>query len=117
MNNVRFMYVRDANYSPVGCLAISVNRSKNRVEYGLSVRNPADGVDANGRSKPFDRAFAQSAAELRLESKPQHAFISKDATQHDISRAVLLDLIAKRSAPARAVRFAKSWLTAAEYWY
>ena len=117
MNNVRFMYVRDANYSPVGCLAIRVIRSKNRVEYGLSVRNPVDGVDFNGRSKPFDRMLAQDSAELRLDSNPQQAFIPKDATQHDISRAVLQDIIAKRKAPARAIRFAKSWLTATEYYY
>ena len=117
MDNVRFMYVRDANHSPVGCLAIKVVRSKNRVEYGFSIRNPADGIDAKGRSKPFDRMLAQDAAELRMESNPHQAFISKDATQHDISRAVLQDIIAKRKAPARAIRFAKNWLAATEYLY
>lgn len=114
-DGIRFMYIRDANWGPVGCLAIKVSRSKNRAEYGFSIRNPADAVDAKGRSKQFDRLIAKDAAELRLQLEPHVAYVSKDASQHDITRSVLQDIIAKGRAPSRAVKFAKRWLSMTEF--
>jgi hypothetical protein len=116
-SKVRYMYVRDANWDPVGCIAITVNRSQYRVVYGLSVRNPADAIDTLNRRVKFDRKAAQSLALQRLLENPQHSYISKSATQHEISGAVMQGIIASGSAPSRAVRFAKNWLQMAAIMY
>jgi carbohydrate-selective porin OprB len=118
--SIRYMYVRDANQEPVGCVAISVNRSANRAEYAISVRNPVDAFDNNQRRVKFNRMMAQDLAMARLRLKPEIAYIPPNASQHEITASVLGDIIASGSAPARAVRFAKRWLatlffTAAEY--
>lgn len=114
-SKVRYMYVRDNNYEPVGCVAITVDRDHYQVSYGLSVRNPVDAVDPAYRSIKFDRSKAQSLALRRLLESPQHAWITKRATQHEISAAVMKGIIASGSAPSRAVRFAKRWLEMATY--
>jgi hypothetical protein len=110
MNKVRFMYTRDYNWAPNGCLAISVNRDTNQALYGLSVRHPKDAVDAKQRSIKFDRKLAQSSALSRLESEPRVVDLPPEASQHDISTAVLQDLISDKKSPSRAMRFAKMWL-------
>jgi hypothetical protein len=110
MDKIRFMYIRDANQEPVGCVAISVNRNANRAAYGLSVRNPADAFDSEGRRVKFNRTTAQTVALARLNLRPGRAYIPSNATQHEITASVLGDIIASGKAPARAVRFAKRWL-------
>jgi len=117
MDNVRFMYVRNANYEPIGCVAITVNRGKNRAEYGLSMRNPSDAVDDRHRKLPFDRTLAQKLAEIDL--SPRHhrpqaprVYIPNNATMHDITESVLKDIVASGNAPSGAVKFAKRWLQA-----
>jgi hypothetical protein len=116
-SKVRYMYVRDAQWDPCGCMVITVNRDQNQVVYGLSVRNPIDATDKLNRRVKFDRKTAQSLALRRLLENPQHAYIAKSATQHDISAAVLRDIIASDFAPSRAKRFAKRWLEVANYLY
>ena len=81
----RYMYVRNEDNSPCGCIAIKVRRSLNRVEYGISMCNPVDMLDEDGRSKPFDRERAQYLAEARLFSEANKAYIDSEATQHDIT--------------------------------
>jgi hypothetical protein len=113
-SKVRYMYVRDASWEPVGCVAIRVNRDENRVEYGLSVRNPVDAMDNQGRRVKFDRKTAQRIATNRLGDGLNRAYISSNATQHDISKAVMGDIIASGKSPTRAVRFAKYWIDTSE---
>jgi hypothetical protein len=114
MNNIRYIYIRDSKWEPQGCIALRVSRSKNRVEYGLSVRNPLDAKDGHGRSVKFNRRLAQQMATKRLldidfsNGSNGRAYIPTDATQNDVSFAVLCDIIASGCAPTRAVRFAKA---------
>lgn len=110
MNNIRYLYIRNANYEPCGCIAITVSRHSNRVEYGYSVRHPNDAKDSNGKRLAFDRKAARALALQRLVEAPGLTFITKDATQHEVSSVVLQHLIASKNTPARAVRFAKRWL-------
>ena len=114
MNKVRFMYVRDTEWDPCGCIAITVDRNHCQATYGLSVRNPIDATDKLNRRIKFDRRAAQSLALRRLLENPQHAYITKNATQHEISGAVMESIIASSSTPSRAIRFAKNWLRATE---
>jgi len=110
MNNVRFMYIRNSKWEPVGCLAIRILRDKNRVEYGCSVCHPMDTKDSKGKQLPFNRAQSQALASIRLNCNPNKAFIAHQASQHDVSRAVLENIIASGTAPTRAIKFAKKWL-------
>jgi hypothetical protein len=119
MDNVRFMYVRNAQYEPIGCVAITINRGKNRAEYGLSMRNPSDAVDDRQRRLPFDRQLAQRLAEMDLSPRSSRlqvprVYIPNDATMHDITESVLKDIIASGNAPSGAVKFAKRWLQASD---
>lgn len=112
-HRVRFMYVRDNKNQPNGCVAIKVDRVRNRVEFGLSVIHPKDCLDNKGRKIKFDRQAAQELAAVRLVEFPDRAYIPSEATQHEITEAVMKGIIAS-DAPSRAVRFAKSWLQYAE---
>jgi hypothetical protein len=103
------MYVRDNNFQPNGCIAIKVDRSRNRVEFGLSVIHPKDSVDNKGRKIRFDRQKAQELSAVRLVEAPERAYVSSGATQHEITEAVMKAIVAS-DAPSRAVRFAKNWL-------
>jgi hypothetical protein len=116
-SKVRYIYIRDDRYEPNGCIAIIVNRDHHQASFGLSVRNPVDAVDPLNRRVKFDRKAAQSLAMRRLLENPQHCYITKDATQHEISGAVLKSIIASNSSPSRAIRFAKQWLRLAAYLY
>jgi len=122
MDNLRFMYVRDANWEPIGCLAITINRSKNRAEYGLSMRNPKDAYDDYNRRVRFDRKFAQKLAQINMDFRdphgdPKRVFIPSNATMHDITESVLKDIVARGTAPSGAVKFAKGWLRAVGVFY
>ncbi len=117
MNNIRYMYLRNAKWEPVGCVAIKVLCSENCVEYGLSVRNPVDAKDIQGRQLKFDRSMAQKIASNRLTASASRAYIPSNATQHDISKAVMCGIVASGNAPMRAVRFAKNWIAAMEMFY
>jgi len=103
------MYTRDSNFQPNGCIAIKVDRPRNRVEFGLSVIHPKDSVDKKGRKIKFDRPKAQELSAVRLVEMPERAYIPSEASQHEITEAVMKGIIAS-DAPSRAVRFAKSWL-------
>ena len=97
----RIMYLRDANYRPVGTLAITVNRQKNTAEYQLSVLNPLD---------KFDRREGQLKALERLVEKPITVLLPVNASMYDISEAVMYSLAKSKTAPSRAVKGAKLWL-------
>lgn len=117
MNNVRYIYIRDAKYEPIGCVAITLNRSKNRVEYGLSMRNPADATDASGKRIRFNRTVAQDMARKNLEDNPQRAYITSEANMHEVTMSVFMDIIAQGTASSGARRFAKRWLRTVDYIY
>lgn len=114
MDNVRFMYVRDAKWEPIGCVAITINRSKNRAEYGLSMRNPLDSMDDDNRRIQFDRKMAQKLAQIDMDgfNPRKRVYIPNNATMHDITASVLRDIVARGQAPSGAVKFAKRWLQA-----
>lgn len=115
MSNVRFMYVRDAKFEPIGCVAITINRGKNRAEYGLSMRNPIDAYDRCKRRVKFDKTYAQRLASGNMSyAAPRRVYIPSDATMHDISESVLKDIVARGEAPSSAVKFAKHWLRTTE---
>jgi hypothetical protein len=107
--NCRIMYIRDANWTPIGCVVIKVDRSHRRASYNLAMLNPKDKIK-------FDRHESQRLALLRLIENPISVSIPKDATQHDISLAVMC-YISDSHAPTRAVKFAKAWVDAALLWY
>lgn len=116
-NHVRYMYIRNANWEPIGCVAITLNRSRNRLEYGLSMRNPLDAKDTHGKKLPFNRQTAQLLARTDLEKGGKRAFITSDANMHEVTMAVFMDIVARAEAPSGAVRFAKRWLQTVRYIY
>ena len=70
MRNVRYMYVRNSRRERCGCIAISVKRDDNSVEYSYSVRNPIDGSNSLGDPVKFDKKEAKLLATKRLVESP-----------------------------------------------
>ena len=96
----RIMYLRDATYHPVGCIAMVIDRTKERAEYQVSVLNPQD---------QFDRKTARLLCLERLVDHPITVRITGNGSFHTIAQAVMEDLI-KSKCPSRAVRAAKLWM-------
>jgi hypothetical protein len=103
MTNTRIMFLRDASYRPVGCVAISLDRRNHRLNYGISVLNPAD---------KFDRKLARQLAIGRLVEVPFMVALKRDEelNMHVISERVMKHVAYGAGAPSRAVRAAKLWL-------
>lgn len=102
LSNKRVMYLRDYNYKPVGCIALTVDRANNAVQYQVSALNPID---------KFDRRVARQLALGRMVETPVTVSIPKEASMHDISEAVMLNIVQNKvKFPARAVKGAKLWL-------
>jgi hypothetical protein len=103
MNKVRFMFLRDEKKQPIGCLAIQINEPN--IYYAWSVVNPLD---------KFDRARARNIATIRLGLFAKcygiSNFITPDVSMHDVSRAVMQDLVLNKSTPTRARKAAELWL-------
>lgn len=97
----RIMYLRSEIGHPVGCLAIQLNRHDGQISYGLSVLNPRD---------RFNRAVARQLALGRLVEEPFKVNISREATMHDISEAVMKDILKYKDAPTRAIKAARLWV-------
>ena len=109
-NDIRIMYLRDSYPvvdgmltpgQPVGCLAIRLNKTGTRAEYGLSVLNPKD---------KFSREIGRSVASAQLSHNPFSVRIPSNATIHEITEAVMLDLESLPQVPSRARRAAKVWI-------
>jgi hypothetical protein len=97
----RIMYLRSETGHPVGCLAIQMNRHDSVISYQLSVLNPSD---------RFNRAVARQLALGRLLEEPLKVKLSREATMHDISEAVMRDILAYKDAPSRAIKAARLWI-------
>jgi hypothetical protein len=98
----RIMYLRNLSGNPVGCLAIRLNPRTQFVEYQLSVLNPLD---------RFDRKVARQLALGRLAESPLTLRVPRNPTMYDISVAVMRDMVNSGTAPSRAVKAAKLWLS------
>lgn len=97
----RFMFLRDANNNPVGCLSVSYEN--NALVYGMSVVNPKD---------KFDRKRARDIAEIRRSGDKFKTipFPILKFNMHSVSEAVMLDITFDKHAPSRARKAAKMWL-------
>jgi hypothetical protein len=108
MNN-RIMFLRNTDYTPCGCLAISIDRKSKKLNYQYSVLNPDD---------RFDRKVARQLALGRLVESPIALPLMRDmdVNMHSISIAVMKHL-SKSKAPSRAVKAAKGWLQLSQFMY
>lgn len=98
----RIMFLRDVNYKPCGCIAITVNRGNNTAQFQVSVLNPID---------RFDRKVARQLALGRMLEVPITVSIPANASMHDITEAVMAHIFDNKTKfPARAVKGAKLWL-------
>lgn len=118
MNNVRFTYLRDKNNTAFGCVAVSLDRVKNTISYGLSV--------CHSTADDYDRHYGRAKAEGRLNQEPKVIkFVRLDqCSAHDITRHVMYDIYSDRDvhaqdnfgsfvmsgAPQAARNCAKAWL-------
>ena len=99
----RIMYLRDDNYQPVGCLAISVSKNQKQVRYQLSVVNPVD---------KFERSLARHIALGRLLEMPFRVE-GFDGSQNgwEVTTAVMRHILQTDAVPTRAKKAAKRWLS------
>lgn len=100
-NGHRIMFLRNEHSHPIGCIAIKVEGGEQFAYYRLSVLNPAD---------QFNREQARSLAIGRLTERGIPVRLPKNPNMHDISRAVMEDIIKAPTSPARAIKAAKLWL-------
>jgi hypothetical protein len=100
---IRFMFLRNANKQPVGCIAVDV--SIGLLTYGVSVLNPLD---------KFDRVLARSIAVGRWGSSTASRSVRIDTSvqpnMHQISATVMRDIADDHDAPSRARKAARLWL-------
>ncbi len=101
MSQRRVMFLRNYVGTPIGCVAITLSRSKGVVEYQVSVLNPAD---------RFNRAVARQLAYGRLVEQPLSVPIKKECSMHDVSHAVMTGIASNPNLPSRAIKAAKLWL-------
>jgi hypothetical protein len=94
------MFLRDKRRQPIGCLAINIDSGK--VSYQMSVLNPSD---------KFNREVSRVIALGRLIEKPIVINSPPGESMHDISLMIMNDIVANETAPARAVKSAKLWLS------
>lgn len=106
MNNTRIMFLRNSDYTPCGCVAISIDRRNHRIDYQYSVLNPLD---------KFDRKMARHLALGRLVECPISTPLCRNSevNMHIISEGVM-EHLANSNAPKRAVRAAKLWRSCQE---
>jgi hypothetical protein len=103
---VRSMFLRYKSGTPYGCLAIEVKETE--LHYQLSLQNPVD---------RWDRKMAHEIATARLVRRPfvvsTTSFEKTQLNHHDITYAVMMDLIGVRYAivPGRVLRSAKRWVS------
>lgn len=101
-NNRRIMYLRDSQYSPIGCVAISLTKSRQTVRYQFSVVNPVD---------KFERSLARHIALGRLLEKPVRLTgFTGEQNNWEITKAVMQSILKSKESPARAKKAAKNWL-------
>ena len=118
--NHRFVYLRDANRHPVGCLVVRLvpppkPLDMGRIEYQLSVVNPIDRKDPNShRSVRFNREHARHLALGRLMENPFTVpyDTSADIYFHEVLSAVMFDIIdgGNQIFPTRAIKAAQVWV-------
>lgn len=96
----RIMFLRSSNNQPVGCLAISIAKNGEVINYGLSVLHPTD---------KFNRSVARQLAIGRLVESPTTITGIKFAKIHDVTNLVMSH-VSSSDAPTRAVKAARNWL-------
>lgn len=101
-NKTRLMYLNVAGRR-VGCVAMTVDRSRNVVSYRTSVAHKKDAF-----SKEIGRAIALG----RLAAEPSFSEVKvpENATSHQISTAVMEALAVSDDTPQRARKAAETWL-------
>ena len=97
MGNIRFIYLRDSNRRPVGCIA--TRRDGDNLLYQLSIANPKD---------QFNKSLARYIATERLTEKPVALDASGMNSGHALSALVMTSLLNSRH--TRAKMAAKLWL-------
>ena len=102
----RVQYLKDENGHYVGCIAIrehtpNAGERYTLVEYRVSVRNPED---------QFDKGVARQLALGRMVEAPFTVRVSAHPNLHEVSEAVMKDIISDSGAPSRARRAAKLWV-------
>lgn len=107
--SIRIVFLRDASYQPVGCVALAVDPGTAQLQYGVSILNPQD---------RFDRKMARQLAIGRLVEKPRITNMHRNGgelSRHDVTTIVMKDLVANsRQVPTRGVKAAKLWLKSTE---
>lgn len=102
----RVQYLKDENGHYVGCVAIKEHPAQDGertalVEYRVSVLNPAD---------VFDKDVARQLALGRMLEAPYTVRVKASPNLHDVSYAIMKDIVRDPTMPTRAKRAAKHWL-------
>jgi len=102
MKHIKFMYFRDCNRRPIGCVAIEVLNGMSCLRYAVSAVHPYD---------IFNRGVARDLAVGRLISHPIYIACPSRANLHTVLTTVMRDIAATRLVPTNLIKSAKRWLT------
>ena len=102
----RVQYLKDQNGHYVGCIAIRERPAQDGerfalVEYRLSALNPLD---------EFDKDVARQLALGRMVEAPYTVRVRANPNMHDVSVAIMTDILRDVDAPTRVRKAAKYWL-------
>ncbi len=89
-SKVKYLYIRDKNRFPVGCIAYIIHRGI--INYGLSTYNPRD---------KFNKQWARDIACARLTTKPKGFAVSTDEHPNDVLADLLTLLHKNKETPTR----------------
>jgi hypothetical protein len=101
MNNVRIMYLRSVSGTPVGCVAMRLDRKRNEVEFAVSSLNPRDN---------FERSVGRQLAIGRLAEHPMRVPVPPCASAHAVTRAVVAVVANMSSVSSRVRAGARRWM-------
>ena len=101
MDKFRIMFLRDKANQPVGCVAITLNKTSTKAKFNLTTLNPVD---------DFDRKLARQLAIGRAVEDPMVVTLPKDASIHDVSAAVMKSIGESKTIPDRSRKAARRWL-------
>lgn len=79
----KYVFIRDENNFPAGCVAYSYNRIEGKITFGFSIHHPKD---------KFDRSLARHIAKQRMMKRPEFSWCAPNTPVNKILYNVCCDL-------------------------
>lgn len=79
----KYVFIRDENNFPAGCVAYSYDRDEGKIRFGFSIHHPKD---------KFDRSLARHIAKQRMMKRPRFSWNTPDTPLNEVLHNVCCEL-------------------------